>query len=376
MMHQRFARGPNQILRMQRQAVARANAITKSLVEQYNAENAGSALRQQALDRLQRQLQTACEQPLDCSAQRYAAGAVALFFGTNWTSADATEHVVFQCNTRLPGSQRAAAAFVWADERVEALEFERDARPWRSSSVRLFVFLSTIQFTNGDAYAVFPATFAETEGGRRGYWTFATMGSVHNRAFFIGPGGMGTFLDHDRQAFAVTRPGHFDDKSLRWYWFGRSSISRGTKLEMVAPTPFNEGAAAHVRLLVPPSSPGSRVAAIACVAKDDAGDPLGIVDTADRPTFGLIRAGGRLFFYARPNQRDQHGKLLFAGKATARSSGGSVFEVPFVENGVAISAELAPNHRDPSGNEWFIQRPNATDKAAGLPLVWIALDVL
>lgn len=375
MIHQRFPRGPNQLLRMQRQAIARTNALTSNLIERYNTDSSNSARRQQAMDRLQRQLQIACEQPLDCSAQRYAAGAVAVFFGKNWTSADGTDHVVFQCSTRLPGLQRTAAAFVWTDEGIGPFEFEREAHPRVSRSGRLFVFLSTIQFANGDAYAVLPATFAETEGGPTGYWTFATMGTVRDRTFFIGQGGIGTFLDRDQQGFLLARPAHFDEKSRRWYWFGRSSVIRGSKLEMAAQAPFNEAAAAVVRLLLPPASPGSKVASVACVARDDAGDPLGIVDTIERPAFGLVRIDGRLHFYARPNQRDQHGKLLFAGKAVAGSSGAPVFEVPFVENGVEISAELPPNHRDPNGTEWFIRRPNATDKVAGLPLVLIPLDV-
>ena len=265
------------------------------------------------------------------------------------------------------------AAFLLGDDGFEWIDLERESLAAACMRGRVWIFVANVGFATSETYAVRTANFHEREGGPLGCWSFATAGLYHGEPFLVGNGGLGLFTEPERSALLVARPSHYESRLSQWIWAARSSVTAGDKLQVVVDAMLLPAVTGQVKFLLPRSSADSNVMVLRCGINDDRGDPLAIVDTRVRPSHGILRIGQVLHFFARPNQRDQQGRLLFAAKATRSTSGDAVVHVPFEEGGIETAVELVANFEDKAGNAWFLRYPNAKDEVRGLPLVLISL---
>lgn len=362
---------PNFALQFTRQMVSRHRALY------FRKRQRGAlALRQRQLagrfDRVLSSLNAATSAPIEASPHTYANGATALFFNGNWKGSDGILRVVIACNTTVPGTRRPAVAMVWTDDALEPVDFEKETLDSAIARGRLFFFASSISFPNGRAFTVLPAGFKEAEDGPPGFWSFATGGRYRGRAFVLGRGGAGTFVDPAEHALMVVRPLHFDRAQRRWIWVGRSSSQHEQRLRYLVDVPLG-GRGAQMSFDLPPVAGRPNIAAVRCTGTDDRGDPIGVVDTRTRLPYGIVRIKGVLHFYARPQQSDQHGRPVFAIRAIQNEQGEPVIHVPFLEDRVETDVELPATNVMADGSQWFIRYPNVKDRVSQLPLVLIAL---
>jgi hypothetical protein len=311
--------------------------------------------------------------PLECSAQRYSTGAAALFFRSNWVGRDGLARVVLACDAALPGSERRAAVLLWSGNDVEQVDLSEEPLESLVRRGRLFVFTATAEFSNGHAYAVLPATFQQSADGPLGAWSFATAGSFRGRPFVLGRGAVGTFAEPTLRHVMLARPIQLDVGAREWVWMGRSSDVIKSRLRFRIDLPLDADPRARVVFELPGTVQRPDVALVRCTATDDRGDPIGVVDTHAARPYRIVRADGVPYLVARPNQRDQQGRLVFAALATPNVAGESVLVVPFRDGEVDVDVELAANHARADGTRWFVRYPNVKDRATGHLLVRIAL---
>lgn len=333
---------------------------------------AQAASRQRMIAALRASLSAAASRALICHPHHHAQGA-SLFFEHNWVASDGTKHVVFQCNTIAPRSGRPIAAFLWTAKGIEPVDFMDETMTQAATRGRLFVFPATVAFAGGETYATRAADTAEAEGRPEGLWTFATAGVFRGELFVTGPGGLGAFAHEPQAAVLVTRPTTYDSKRKTWLWAGRSSQRVGGKLRVVVDLLFADGAQRQRALLVPPSTWASDVIVVPSRQTDHHGDPLGLLDTMPRPTFGVKTMDGKPWFFAQPNRKDAKGRMLFAGKAVRRGKDDVLVAAGSV-NGEEVEVELPANHRDKQGVAWFIKYANTREKKTGQATVLVPLQ--
>ena len=361
-----------QAQKIAQQSGARARGNMLRFQRWHMARRRRAANIEREVARLQSELAGLLSVPLECSPHRYEKGA-ALFIASNWTGRDGAARVVLACNTLLPNSDRPVAALLWHENEIEQVDFAEEPFEKAIQRGRLFVFTSSADFADGTSYAILPATFQETAEGGAGFWSFATAGSFKSRPFILGRGAAGTFVDRAGHHVMVARPVHFDTASRTWIWMGRSSDRTQGRVRLHVDVPFDSQSQSKVFEL-PASPKRPDVAIFACAATDDRGDPLGLVNTHAPQQFGLTRINGTLHFFARPNQRDQQGRLVFATPAEPNEAGEAVLVVPLHEDGAETDVELPANHVLANGSKWFVRYPNTKDRDSGLPLVLIPLQ--
>ncbi len=376
--------GMNAGMRAARQGMKRMEAQNRAFargffrrLQRRNSQKAAAALRQSnwqsRVDRLRTSLDAAMSEPLSCTQHVYPSGAGALFFETNWTAPDGTAAVAFEASTVLPGTTRRVAAYVWSESGIEAIDFADESLDDATSRGRVFIFPANFNIETGQPYSIHSATFQAAKGSPLGLWTFASAGRYRGQTFLLGRGGMGTFVAQQHRSLLVVRPWNYDARRRAWLWSGRSSVNVEGKLQFVIDSPMDPGPHATISYLVPPGRAGSDVLGLVCKARDERGDPIGVVDTRVRVTHGVKRIGNTPYFFAFPNQRDDAGRPLFAVRTSMNASGEAVLEMPFEEDGAAITVEIPANFTDAKGIEWLVRYPNAKDKRSSAPIVLVAL---
>jgi hypothetical protein len=156
-------------------------------------------------------------------------------------------------------------------------------------------------------------------------------------------------------------------------WIGVSSVGSSGTLEFGAEDLLERDSDARIRFRLPPIAPRGRHALVVCDKFDDNGDPIGIVDTKGVSSHGIVRAAGRLAFFALPNHVDRQGNPLFMAPSQRNRRGEQVLRVSLREGSKLTEIELPANHTDADGRGWFIRRPNLQEGGKDRPIVFLPL---